>query len=112
MRRGQPAVGESGGGPGCGDHERRIIRSPMDACSPAVGGLEEAEMNNPSQVRLVGPLAPYMAGYKAELEAKGYKPSSIANHLQLVAKVSRWLEADGLGVTGLTPDRIEIFWLF
>ncbi|MGH9066425.1 MAG: tyrosine-type recombinase/integrase [Acidimicrobiales bacterium] len=66
-------------------------------------------MNVPSQVRFVGPLAPYMAGYQEELEAKGYKPSSVAHHLQLVAKVSRWLESQGLGVAGLTPDRVETF---
>jgi site-specific recombinase XerD len=71
--------------------------------------MKEAWMNTPSQVRFVGPLAPYMSGYQSELEAKGYKPSSIAHHLQLVAKVSRWLEAQGLGVTGLTPERIETF---
>jgi integrase/recombinase XerD len=66
-------------------------------------------MNNPSQVRFVGPLAPYMAGYRAELEAKGYRPSSVALHLQLVAQVSRWLEAQDLGVAGLTPGRVEMF---
>ena len=66
-------------------------------------------MNIPSQVRFVGPLAPYMAGYQADLEAKGYKPSSAARHLQLVAQVSRWLAAQGLGLAELTPERIEAF---
>jgi site-specific recombinase XerD len=66
-------------------------------------------MNNPSQARLVGPLAPYMAGYQAELEAKGYQPSSVADKLQLVAQVSRWLAAEGLGLAELTPERTEAF---
>jgi hypothetical protein len=50
-------------------------------------------MNIPSQVRFVGPLAPYMADYQTDPEAKGYKPSSVVDHLQLVAQVSRWLAA-------------------
>ena len=66
-------------------------------------------MNNPSPVRFVGPLAPYMASYQTELEAKGYKPSSAADKLQLVAAVSRWLAAGGLGIAGLTPERTEAF---
>jgi site-specific recombinase XerD len=68
-------------------------------------------MNIPSQVRLVGPLAPYMADYQANLEAKGYKPSSVADQLRLVAQVSRWLAAQGLGLAELTPQRIEAFFV-
>lgn len=66
-------------------------------------------MNTPSQVRFVGPLAPYIAGWQEELEGHGYRPSSVASHVRLVAQISEWLEAQELCVADLTPDRIEAF---
>jgi integrase/recombinase XerD len=66
-------------------------------------------MNDPSRVRVRGPLALYAPGFRAELEARGYAPGSVALQLQLAAQLSRWLMAQGLDVSGLTPDRMEEF---
>ena len=51
-------------------------------------------MNDPSRVRVTGPLAPYAEGFRRELETRGgYAPGSVALQLQLVAQLSRWLDA-------------------
>ncbi|MGD0372754.1 MAG: tyrosine-type recombinase/integrase [Candidatus Dormibacteria bacterium] len=69
-------------------------------------------MNDPSRVRVNGPLAPYAGGFRAALEAKGYAPATVAGKLQLAAQVSRWLEVKGLGMDSLTAGRIEEFFKF
>lgn len=66
-------------------------------------------MNDPSRVRVGGPLAPFAAGFRAELLARGYAPGSVALQLQLAAELSRWLDRQGLGVQALTPARVEQF---
>lgn len=66
-------------------------------------------MGNPSRVRVVGPLVPYVAGFRAELEGQGYRPNTATNQLQLMAHVSRWLASESLGVEDLTGERVEEF---
>jgi site-specific recombinase XerD len=66
-------------------------------------------MNDPSRVRVTGPLAAYAPGFRAELAAQGYAPGSAALQLQLAAELSRWLEAHGLDVNDLTAERVEEF---
>lgn len=66
-------------------------------------------MNDPSRVRVTGPLAPYVAGFRQELQSQGYAPGSAALQLQLVGQLSRWLDGQGLDVGGLTPQRVERF---
>lgn len=66
-------------------------------------------MNDPSRVRVSGPLAPFVAGFRAELSARGYAPGSAALQLQLAAELSRWLERQGLDVRALTTGRVEQF---
>lgn len=66
-------------------------------------------MGKPSRVRVTGPLTPHAAGYRRELVEQGYRPTPTANQLQLMAHVSRWLESQGLGVSQLSPDRVEEF---
>ena len=66
-------------------------------------------MNDPGRVRVRGPLAPYIAGYREELEEKGYAPGSVAVQLQLVAQLSRWLDDQGLDVSGLSAERVKRF---
>jgi integrase/recombinase XerD len=70
---------------------------------------EEAVMNDPMRVRVTGPLARYADGFRAELAARGYAPGSQALQLQLAAELSRWLEVQGLGAGGLTPERVSAF---
>ncbi len=66
-------------------------------------------MNDPSRVGVSGPLRPYAAGFRSELEARGYAPGSVALQLQLAAQLSRWLGAQGFDVSDLTPARLEEF---
>lgn len=66
-------------------------------------------MNDPDRVRVAGPLAPYMDGFRGELEARGYAPASTAVQMQLVAQLSRWLERHRLGVSEMTPARVDEF---
>ncbi|MFA5787280.1 MAG: site-specific integrase [Actinomycetota bacterium] len=64
---------------------------------------------SPSRVRVTGPLVPYAAGFRAELEAQGYLLHPVCDQLRVMAHVSRWLGAGGLGVGDLTPERVEEF---
>jgi len=66
-------------------------------------------MGNPSRVRVVGPLAPYAAGFRAEIEAQGYRRGPVCDQLRLMAHVSRWLVGQSLDVGDLTPERVKEF---
>lgn len=66
-------------------------------------------MNEPSRVRVTGPLASYAPGFREELAGWGYTKSSSAGQLQLMAHVSGWLAGQGLDVGGLTPGCVEQF---
>jgi len=48
-----------------------------------------------------GPLAPYAEGFREELPGQGYSWGSAAHQIHLMAHVSRWLEARGLGPAAL-----------
>src|SRR5260370_42024531 len=50
---------------------------------------------------VTGPLAAYARTLRAGLRASGYTPLSTVNTMRLVAHLSRWLEANGLGVSDL-----------
>jgi integrase/recombinase XerD len=56
---------------------------------------------------VAGPLGPYGEGFRAELLARGYAWGSAAHHVHLMAWVSRWLEAEGLGPGDLTAAVAE-----
>lgn len=62
-------------------------------------------MGSPSRVRVTGPLAPYAGGFRQELSGLGYRPNAACSQLQLMAHLSRWLEATAGTVGGLTPAR-------
>lgn len=63
----------------------------------------------PSAVRVKGPLSPHVPGFRRELGRLGYRPHAVCDQLRLMAHTSRWLEAHGLGLGGLTPARVEEF---
>ncbi|MGH3755949.1 MAG: hypothetical protein ACRDRP_25365 [Pseudonocardiaceae bacterium] len=63
----------------------------------------------PSDVRVAGPLLPYVDGFCAELADRGYTPLSAANQVRVLAHLSRWLAAQRLKVGELTPERVEAF---
>jgi integrase/recombinase XerD len=66
-------------------------------------------MSNPSRVRVSAPLVGHAAGFRADLEAQGYRRNAVANQLQLLAHMSRWLQSKGLGPQHLTRERVAEF---
>jgi integrase/recombinase XerD len=60
-----------------------------------------------SRVQVTGPLGPFAAGFKARLRESGYTPLSTVNAMRLMAHLSRWLEASGLGVADLTSEQVD-----
>lgn len=66
-------------------------------------------MNDPDRVRVTGPLALHVPGFRAELDERRYTRGSIANQLQLTAQLSRWMHARGLGIGDLTAVRCAEF---
>ncbi len=68
-------------------------------------------MEKSSRVSVLGPLAPYVAGFSTELAAQGYRPRTVEDHVRLLAHLSRWLAANRLGEAALTPQTVEEFLL-
>lgn len=66
-------------------------------------------MTRPTRVRVVGPLAPFVAGFCAELAEQGYTPLSAANQVRLMAHLSRWLQKHRWPLPELTPERVHQF---
>ena len=60
-----------------------------------------------SELGMAGPLAAFAPGFGAELVARGYRPGSAAAQLRLMADVSVWLAARGLGPGDLTEALME-----
>lgn len=61
--------------------------------------------NDPTRVRVSGPLAVHAVGFGEELARRGYPPERTARHVQLLAGLSRWLQAGGLTADDLTAER-------
>jgi integrase/recombinase XerD len=66
-------------------------------------------MSHPSRVKIIGPLVPYAAGFRAELESQGYRHHPVGDQLHVMAHLSRWLERHSVEVGELTPERVEEF---
>jgi integrase len=64
---------------------------------------------NRSRIELAGPLAVHVRGYQEELQRLGYTPSPAKKHFYLLARLSRWLEEQGLGVADVPTARVEPF---
>lgn len=56
-----------------------------------------------------GPLAHWATDMAGQLKALGYAPSTAANQMQLVARLSRFLQARGLVASELSPAVVEEF---
>lgn len=54
-------------------------------------------------------MGPYSDGFRTELAARGYEPSSAAGQLQVMAHLSRWLVDRGLDEHALTSSVVEEF---
>ena len=66
-------------------------------------------MRNPSRVRLSGPLQEFGPGFVGELERLGYSPVGATLQVRLMARVSGWMQAEGLVPGGLSDDVVERF---
>lgn len=66
-------------------------------------------MEDPSRVRMSGPLAAYRSGFTEELIRLGYTRESTARQLHLMAHLSRWLAAEGIDGAMLTPTVADAF---
>ena len=66
-------------------------------------------MSDPSRVRVLGPLGLFADGFVVELSALGYTSGSAVQQMYLVAHLSRWLAAEGLGPAALSPAVVERF---
>lgn len=66
-------------------------------------------MGDLSGIRVTGPLEPYVSGFVAKLTERGYTPVSAAHQLRLMAHLSRWLAAEGVGPDDLSLARVEEF---
>src|SRR5258707_622065 len=60
-----------------------------------------------ARVRVTGPLAPFAPKVKAKLRESGYTPLTAVNVMRLMAHLSRWLDANALGVAGLTGEQVD-----
>ena len=63
----------------------------------------------PAQVRVAGPLAPNAEEFRTALAGQGFSPWSQMFYLHLLADVSRWLDRNGLGASGLTDASAAAF---
>lgn len=63
----------------------------------------------PDRVRVAGPLASLAGGFCSRLVEQGYSLRSAEQHVQLLAQVSRWMQAEGLEVAGLSERAVERF---
>ena len=59
--------------------------------------------------RVPGPLAPYADGFRADLVRRGYTPGSQEIYVAIMGRLSRWMAAEGLDETDLTPEQLERF---
>ena len=57
-------------------------------------------MDNPSRVRMSGPLEPYRQGFTAKLRRHGYSKFTVAALLHLMAHLSCWLVESRRGAPG------------
>ena len=60
-----------------------------------------------SEVRVTGPLAPFVEGLTANLRDTGYTPLTTVNVLRVVAHLSRWLDVNQLAAADLTEQQVE-----
>jgi len=61
------------------------------------------------KVVVEGPLAPFLDAFRADLEERGFAAVTRNVELQHMARLSRWLAAEGLAVVDLDEEQIERF---
>ncbi|HVC14708.1 MAG TPA: tyrosine-type recombinase/integrase [Acidimicrobiales bacterium] len=66
-------------------------------------------MTELSKIRVTGPLAPYVAGFRSHFVEIGYTERSTRDATYVLAQLSRWLLAEGLAPVELTTGQLERF---
>ena len=66
-------------------------------------------MADPSRIRVAGPFKAFATGFATELLRQGYTPDSARLQMYLLAHLSRWLAAEGLGAGGLSTAAVGRF---
>jgi len=66
-------------------------------------------MGEPSRVGVTGPLAPFAAGFIAELEEAGYRPAAAAVQVRVLAHLSRWMQEQDVCPAELGEPELERF---
>lgn len=56
-----------------------------------------------------GPLAAYAAGYRCELERRGFSPRSVRDRMEVAGQLNSWLAAEGLSAADLAAARAGQF---
>ena len=54
-----------------------------------------------------GPLEPHVIGFAEELVRQGYSRSSAEQHVCFIAHLDRWLQAEGVGLDGLSGSTLQ-----
>ncbi|MDQ1719254.1 MAG: integrase/recombinase XerD [Pseudonocardiales bacterium] len=62
-----------------------------------------------SRVVMAGPLAAFAGVYEQELRRRGYTPLTTVNLLRQVARLSLWMQTNGLAVAELSREQVEEF---
>lgn len=65
--------------------------------------------SGPERVGVSGPLASFADGFSVHLVERGYQPCSARSVLELLADLSRWMDAEGVGVVALREPVVELF---
>jgi integrase/recombinase XerD len=68
-------------------------------------------MSDPFKVRVAGPLSSQAHGFATELIRAGYSPRTARDHVYVLARLSRWLDDEGLAAAQLTPQVVDRFLL-
>jgi integrase/recombinase XerD len=66
----------------------------------------------PDRVRVSGPLARFADGFRVDLIERGYSLWGAQEQMYLLAHVSRWMEAEELGLSALTPTTLEGYFVW
>jgi integrase/recombinase XerD len=64
---------------------------------------------DPYRVRVSGPLAVHAHELVGELLRRGHAPERAARHVQLLAQLSRWMQAQGLAACDLSEETVAQF---
>jgi hypothetical protein len=78
--------------------------------SPELSNLvKEALMGRPTGAHVYGPLQPLVRGFLFELIELGYSWTAQRSRLRLMAELSSWMTARGIGPEDLTQSMVEEF---